>query len=429
MTDKLQTPPRLPRPLNEARLLKPATAYVNRRPELALVVALLALSCLTALTVACEPTSPAPDATATRQVTATTLSTATILPTSRTPAAVTPQLATGLRTVELDPEYRPVYPVYVDGQEYASVGPDDQLYLVNVETGQMKQITEGEDPIYQAAFSAGHVAWVDHRREIELPDMDSDPPFNYSDDIFVLDRATGEQRRITEAPAQRQALQISGDWLVWQDRRNETGQDYTNFDIYAYNLETGQEIPVAIAPGAQIQPAIHGNTVVWADNRYSPEMETTKAGCSNCPENRFDIYAFDLSTGEERVLVETGHLNQAPEINGKYLAWRAYDPENPQEIRLLDLESGGTRTMTQVEGNGSGPALSDEHLVWSSSWPCDVFPIENPDSNGVYAQDLATGETWKLSDYVETIAATSGNMVVISEWCWGRGPVYAAFLE
>ena len=386
-------------------------------------VTLVALCLLMALVVACEPTSPAPDATATAPSTATKRSAST------TPPAVIPQLATGLRTVELDPGYRPVDPVYIDGQEYAATGPDGQLYLVNVETGQMKQVTDGEYPVYHAAFSDSHVAWVDHRREVELHDADSHPPFNYSDDIFVLDRGTGGKRRITEVPAWRRNLEISGDWLVWQDRRNETGQDYTNFDIYAYNLETGEEIPVAIAPGAQIQPAIHGNTVVWADNRDSPAMETTKAGCSNCPENRFDIYAFDLATGEERVLVETGYYNKTPEINGTYLAWRAYDPERLPEIRLLDLESGGTRTMTQVERNGSGPSLADEHLVWSTSWPCDVFPIENPDSNGVYAKDLATGEVWKLSDYVETFAALSGRMVIIVEYCWGGGPVYAVFLE
>ena len=399
---------------------------MNRRPALALVVALLALSSLTALAVACGPTPPAPDATATRQATATALPTATPGSTSTVPPAVTPKPATGLRTVELDPHFRPVY---LDGQEYAAIGPDDQIYLVNVETGEINKVTEGGYPKYQAAFSASHVAWVDHRRRIELHDVGSAPPFNYSDDIFVLDRATGEERRITEASTRRRALKISGDWLVWQDRRNETGQDYTNFDIYAYNLKTSQEIPVAVAPGAQKQPAIHGNTVVWADNRDSPAMETAKAGCSNCPDNRFDIHAFDLATGEERVLVESGHLNQAPDINATHLAWRSYDPERPQEIRLLDLESGGTRTMTQVERNGSGPYLSDEFLVWSSSMSCDHITGEDINFTGLFAQHLETGEMWKLSDYVAPIADLSGKMVIIIEYCWGGGPVYAVFLE
>ena len=96
---------------------------------------------------------------------------------------------------------------------------------------------------------------------------------------------------------------------------------------------------------------------------------------------------------------------------------------------MLDLESGSVRTIAPVERNGSGPALSDDYLVWSTSWSCDVFPRENPDSNGVYAQHLETGEAWKLSDYVEPTADLSGNMVVISELCWGVRRAYAVFMK
>ena len=71
----------------------------------------------------------------------------------------------------------------------------------------------------------------------------------------------------------------------------------------AYDIETDEEIPVAVAPGAQQWPAIHGDMVVWADNRNSPVMGTRIAGCHNCPDNRFDIYSYDLTTGEERPLV------------------------------------------------------------------------------------------------------------------------------
>ena len=331
----------------------------------------------------------------------------------------------------MDPKYRPVY---LEGNEYAAIGPGNQVYLVNVETGEIDKVTDDVYPKYQAAFSEEYVAWTDHRRRVELADVDSNPPFNYSDDIFVLDRATGEQIRITEDPARRGALEISGDWLVWMDRRNETGQHYINFDIYGYNLKTGEEIPVAVAPGSQRSPSIHGNTVVWADNRNSPlagarSRELPDSGCGDCPENRFDIFTLDLSTGEERVLVETGYYNEAPEINGAYLAWRAYDPERLPEIRLLDLESGRIRMMAQDGNFWSEPSLSEEYVVWSISWPCDVGTRREIDYTGVFAQHLETGESLKLSDYIEPWAAISGNMVIITERCWGGGREYAVFLE
>ena len=347
-------------------------------------------------------------------------------PTSTFLSAATPKPAAGLRLVELDSRFRPVY---VHGREYAAIGPDDQLYIINVETGQRIQVTDDGHLKYEAALSASHAAWVDHRRKIELHDGDSNPPFNYSADIFVLDRATGEEKRITEAPARRMGLEISGDWLVWMDRRNETGEHYVNFDIYAYNLRTSEEIPVVVAPGSQRSPAIHGSTVVWADNRNSPTLATTEAGCSNCPENRFDIYGLDLATGEERVLVESRYLNQAPDISGTYLAWQAREPGRPAEVRLLDLESGHVRTMGQGRDFSLGPSPSDQCVAWSTSWPCDVMPVPDMVFTGAFAGHLDTGEVWQLTDYVEPIIFLSGNMAIIIEYCWGGGPTYAVFLE
>ena len=318
--------------------------------------------------------------------------------------------------MELDPQYRPLY---VDGFEYAATGPEDHLYLVNVETGQVVQITRGEHPIYQAALSASHVAYVD------------------SNHIYVVDRVTGEEKRITETSARRGALRISGDWLVWMDRRNEIEQHYVNFDIYAHNLKTGEESPVAVAPGSQRSPAIHGHTVVWADNRNSPlagakNRELPSPGCGDCPENRFDIYAMNLDTGEEQVLVENGYYNEAPDIYGTLMAWRSYDPERLPEIRLLDLESGIVHTMVQDGNFWSGPSLSEDYLVWSTSWSCDVVvPGRDIDYTGVFARDLNTEEIRKLTDYVEPTALMSGNMVVISEFCQvpTAGRVYAVFLD
>ena len=361
----------------------------------------------------CTAATALPQPTPTPLPTATALSTAIPESTPTIPPAVTSQIANWLRTVELDPEYRPVY---VFDREYAAIGPDNEIYLVNIETGEINKVADDGCPQCQAAFSEHYVAWA-----------------NRSDDIFVLDRATSEQRRITDVPARRVGFEISGHWLVWMDRRNESGQHYADFDIYGYNMKTGEEILVAIAPGSQRSPSIHGNTVVWADNRNSPlagarNQGLPDPGCFNCPENRSDIHALDLTTGEERVLVETGYYNEAPEIYGTYLAWRAYDPEHLPELRLLDLESGHVQTIAEAGNFWSGPSLSEEYLVWSTSWPCDVGPRGDLDT-GVFAQHLETGETWKLTDYVEPWAVISGRMVIITERCQVGGREYAVFLE
>ena len=228
-------------------------------------------------------------------------------------------------------------------------------------------------------------------------------------------------------------LNLSGDRLVWADRRNETGEHYVNFDIYAYDLIKDQEIPVAVAPGSQQSLAVHGDTVVWTDNRNSPLVDTPNGdlpspGCGDCPENRFDIFSYDFSTGKERVLVETGYFNQWPAIHGEHLAWRAYAPDREMAINLLDLTTGRQRTVTEDNSVWYGPSLSDDYVVWTVGWSCDVFP-QQAEGTGVFAQDLKTGEVWKLSDHIEPRAVVSGNMVIIIEGCHFIARVYAVFLE
>ena len=364
---------------------------------------------------ACEPgpatpvpaLTPAPDST----------STPTPLPT---------ELA-DFRTVEYDPEYPPWNR---HGDDYVTVGPDGEVYSVNIETGERVQLTSDGYRKRSPALSADYLAWIDQRRQIELRSNDS----GLGDDIFVLDRATGEQRRITEAPASRFGLQLSGHRLVWQDNRNELEGHYIDSDIYAYDLETNEEIPVAVAKGSQRGLVVDGDVVVWADNRNSPlsgapNRSLPSPGCGNCPENRFDIYSYDFNTGEERVLVETGYFNATPALYGEHLGWLAFHPQQPRAIKLLNLTTGDERTVAQDPRISTGLSISDEFVVWTVSWPCDVRPSPHPDYTGVYAQGLESGEIWKLSDYIEPQAFVRGNVVFVLERCFGIRRAYAIFLD
>ena len=108
----------------------PPGAGVKRRPPFAVVTPLVALICLIPLTLACGSESRPTHTTATIPATTGTLSIAT---------EPTPKPATGLRKVELEAAYGPVY---VDGIEYATIGSDDQLYIISVETGQRTQVTD-----------------------------------------------------------------------------------------------------------------------------------------------------------------------------------------------------------------------------------------------------------------------------------------------
>ena len=359
--------------------------------------------------------------------------TATAPPTTQeTPS--TPRPPSAFKRVELDPDYPPSS---MFGNEYASIGPNGEVHIINAATGERRQLTDDGHRKRRPVISADYVAWSDQRRQIEIPDRNSirQNRTTFADDIYVLDLATGQQRRITDAPANRYALGLSGHRLVWQDTRNELDEPYFNFDIYAYDLIANQEIPIAVEKGSQRSPSIYGDTVVWADNRNSPSAETPNPdlpnpGCGDCPDNRFDIYAYDFNTGKERPLVQSGYFNAAPQIHGDRVGWQAYHPEKALTLKLLNLATGRESEIATEPRINYGPSLSANYAVWTVGYPCDVSSDDSLDGTGAYAQNLATGEVSQISDYIEPYAAIFGKVALVIEYCTFRiWRVYALFLD
>ena len=328
-------------------------------------------------------------------------------------------------TVDLGTDIRLVD---VCDEDAVGIGPDGQLWLVNIRTGDSSQLTDDGHPKSDAALSADYVAWIDQRRKIQLP---NNPVPVFAGDVFARHRHTGEERRITDVPATRRGLAISGPRLVWQDNRNGLLEDRRqDFDIYAYDLEQDVEIPVAVMPGQQRAPAIHGDMVVWSDNRNRPEDAPFRAGCSNCPDNPFDIYSYNLKTGEERPLVETGGYNGRPSIHGQRVTWQQFQEGNESAIVLLDLETGEQRIIGGAGRGGSSPLISEDYVVWAVAEPCDDFTTPpGKAQNGVYAYGLKTGEVGQLSDYVEPMVMLHADVALIVEVCFGVRRQYAVPLD
>ena len=350
------------------------------------------------------------------------------LPTSQSIAhSPTPIPLTGLKVVELGSEF---WPTDLSGDRLVGIGRDGEVYLANVRTGEIRQLTNDGHRKRRPVISGDTVAWTDQSREIETHDNNSRAARSLADDIFVLDLNTGDRRRITEVPAKRSGLKISGKRLVWLDNRNEFGEHYTHRDIYAYDLEADEEIAVAVAAGAQHWVAIEGDRVVWADNRNSPILGTDRSGCFQCPDNRFDIYLYDFTTGEELVLDDSGANNTMPDIHGDRVVWRDFDDDGRITIRLLDIDTGERRPLASPSLSGvDRPLVSGDYVVWTVGLACDVFDTQSIDgSTGAFAHDLRTGEVKQLSNYIEPSITLDGTVVVIHEACQVGGRVYAVFL-
>ena len=355
-------------------------------------------SALGETTLAATP-SPAPAHRALDPMSPSTSTPGTLPDTSPVPSRHIPITLTDLKIVAFDSGYRPTD---LSGDQSVGVDRHGEVYLANVRSGEVRQLTDDGHRKIQPVISGNLVAWTDQRRGIETTDNGSLTGQGFADDIFVLDLNTGEQRRITDTPAKRNSLQLSGYKLVWNDNRNEFGEHYTHYDIYAYDLEKDEEVAVAVAPGSQWLGAIHEDRVVWADNRNSPTLGTVQAGCSNCPDNRFDIYLYDFNTRKELVLDESRTNDATPDIHGRYIVWRGFDDEGHTTIHLYDIETGERRTLASSSlGGVDRPLVSGDFVAWTVGWSCDVGPVPADLSTGVFAHDLRTDEVQQLSNYVE----------------------------
>ena len=322
----------------------------------------------------------------------------------------------------------------VFGDDAVGWDQEGELWLMNIRTGDLGRVTGDGHRKWGAVLSADHVAWMDQRREVQLPGYSS-PIF--SSDVLILNRHTGEERSITAEPASRQGLRISGSRLVWRDNRRGLLEDRRwDFDIYGYDLEGDVEIPVAVTPGREDAPALHGDTVVWTHNPNKPPRGLAKPGSTAKPDNRFNIFSYNFATEESQPLVETGEHNLAPSIHGGLLVWQRFRGDNESDIVLLDLGTGEQKIIGDGGRQESRPFVSEEYVIWTVGEACDVerFPrfrelFRSKVPTGVYAYEIRTEGLLRLSRYKEPRALLSGNVVLVMEGCHRVTRQYAVLLD
>ena len=109
-------------------------------------------------------------------------------------------------------------------------------------------------------------------------------------------------QRVSKAASLQFSPSISGDRVVWQDKRNG------NWDIYLANLSTGEETPICTDPSKQAHPVISGDVVVWTDERNGDP----------------DIYCYDLSNRTERAICVQPQTQYNPDVDGDVVVWEDY---------------------------------------------------------------------------------------------------------
>ena len=75
---------------------------------------------------------------------------------------------------------------------------------------------------------------------------------------------------------------IDGNNIIWIDARSGGEQ------IYLYDIITGQEKQITTAQSLKLSPVIHQDRIVWIDSRSG--------------EDKWDLYLYNLTTGEETAI-------------------------------------------------------------------------------------------------------------------------------
>lgn len=144
---------------------------------------------------------------------------------------------------------------------YSTYGGSWKVYLYDLNTGIQKLITPPGVQQGNPRVSSGKIV------------LTEGPITGYASwNVYVYDISTGTEQRITTQSSSMQTdLSISGDKIVWATNYNA--------DVYLYDLATKKETQLTNLPAEQWHSFISGNRVVWSDRRN----------------DNFDIYTADVS--------------------------------------------------------------------------------------------------------------------------------------
>lgn len=208
-------------------------------------------------------------------------------------------------------------------------------YTVKAQSNPFTKITDDQMPQYNPAIDGDYVVYQDRRN-------------GGVDDIYLYNIATGEEINLTSNKnIQSVNPDISGDRIVWQEYRNGS------WDIYYYNISRPDlgAYPMIDFPGNQENPRIYKNLLVWEDDQGG---------------NSYDIFMYDLSTGDLTQITDEDFNQYHPDIYGNYIVYQ--DNRNGNEdIYMYDILNKKEIRLTDDPADQQNPSIYGSRVVWEDN--------------------------------------------------------------
>jgi Tol biopolymer transport system component len=248
-----------------------------------------------------------------------------------------------------------------DADEVAHAGwmPDYELFVVSVQGGQARRLTDNERLSDRSPAWSPDGAWIAYNAEEAFSRSDS------ASHIYLVAAAGGEPRRLTDgavhyweprwspdggrllytgaAPRPAHAMQTD---LVFDGQTVEV--DYnTDMDLYLYDLD------------AERQLALTENRLDDFNPRWSPDG--SRIAFVRNEDDNTDIWLMDADGGNPTPLTDGPAWEDTPawSPDGTQLAFVSYDGGD-QEICVIDVEGAELRRITDNDVNDHSPTWRPE---------------------------------------------------------------------
>jgi hypothetical protein len=176
--------------------------------------------------------------------------------------------------------------------------------------------------------------------------------------IYLYDVDSREKQRILAGPDYRDP-DISGNYVVCvRDVASEAGPNAS--EIVLYNVNTAETTIIADGGKNNEHPRIDGGRVVWSGGDvWTPETATSWS-------TTYQIYLYDIASGETSVLTSNLAGNLKPAIEGDLVAWQTWTPST---IKGYSISSGETFQISSERGGDTArsPEIDGTRITWYGS--------------------------------------------------------------
>jgi len=178
---------------------------------------------------------------------------------------------------------------------------------------------------------------------------------------------------------------IYGNIIVWQD--NRTG----DWNIYAYNLSSGEENQITSDSAKHGRPKIYGDIIVWSDNRTG----------------NFDVYAYDLAENKEMQITSSPEDEKGPLVCEDVIVFT-------KEYGLFIYNLSSQEQREVWEGFAGSVSVGEDRVVWDH-W----HQLGGDFILGISMYDLSAGQVHEIVSGRDT----NQNPAICDDtiaWVWGN---------